>query len=1294
MEMFASKSLQVEGLLFGVCSPEEILATSVVEVTKSCIKAETGSVYDPRMGSAGADDEDALCPTCENTGRECPGHFGHIELAKPVVLFYKETVAWLKRCCHVCGTVGNEPRPFFFAPYSACDACGAQRPLVRLVDAHDPCAIRVTVRRKDGEPETMPPELILATLDRVRDSDVDRVLGRGKGSHVRFHPRRLVMTRMPVLPPCCRPNARQWPDGAMQDDNLSVFVSQIVKVNQRIKALEHDNPAVEGLVAQLRLKTLCFVDNTKGKVMHATNRKPMVGIKERIGKKGGLLRQNIMGKRRNQTGRSVVGPDGTLEVDEVGVPEAIADNLTVPVMVTPFNVSSLEAMMREGRVSSVEMRDGTVHRPSEWRPSHGDHMETADGYPLGRVTRPSYDARDPSVVLRSWKTGETVTRPPPFSWPKLEPGMTVTRCLVDGDPVALNRQPTLHRNSMLGMRVKRLPGKTIRLNLSVTSGFNMDFDGDEGNLYLPQGPQARSETMLLMNPKSVIMSARGPHAEVSLVQDGVLGCHLMSLNSAIPCPPEELAACLMEIHGCEGWDVRDVEKGATPRDLLSSVLPSTLTVDCGGGCRIESGKIVSGHLTKSAVKKIVRAVCLENGGDAAGKLVDKLQFLTNAWLSHRPFSVGYSDCLTERPEETVRMVADAVCAKILEAEAADDEDGVSVALCGARDRGQAVTCAALTPDNRMAVMSRAQSKGDMFNLTQIAGLLGQQYVGGSRPGKEIDGGRRSLPHYPRVWDSEQTTLKYESRGFVRSSFLKGLNPREVFFHAKSGREGMISTSQMTGVTGYAERKMVKLNEDLVSAYDGTVRDAMGNVVQFVYGGHGMDPQRCWSDGCPVNFKTLAEECSSQECSSQISGLRSPAVTSVEEASLLVPVGLCPGAPDPVRESLVLKHASVILKGAEEHPCEDHSAWRERVARSYAAAVLCPGEAVGVLCAQSIGAKQTQQTLDTFHKAGGWLDDAGSVPFGELLGLSQKPMRRQCVVPLKVDPSTPGDEVRDLVGCLFVRRDLLDLLAVRPSTATVGKTASLELDPVKCFELRISPADVAYAVAEKFPPPHFDVSVSSFGVTLSWSANYPVDNLFTGLFSVQVGGTPGVESYRLLRGRDGGWVAVTKGTNLGAFLCHPLADWERVRTDDVWDVYETLGLAAAKKRLYELMFSCVGDNLYPAHIKLLTDRMMRRGRPTPIDRYTMRTCEVGPLSRAAFEESLDILTGAGCTAETEHCAGAGARVAAGLPVRAGTGYMGLLCGKGFFDEPVVKVPEADGREYVDYSYSDDESFEWR
>ncbi|AAS18119.1 DNA-dependent RNA polymerase II largest subunit [Singapore grouper iridovirus] len=1249
---------RVNQLKFGLCSDEEIFAISTVEIDKPVLRPEQGSVYDPRLGLMGDEDPYVVCPTCEKGKDACPGHFGHIELAAPVVLFYKEAALWAKRCCHGCGALSAAPKAPALAAFSTCENCGYQHPLVRLLDAQDPSSVCIKARRKDGPPYDLDPSALGIIFDRVSDASVDRALGRGVGAHKRFHPRRLVLTKLPVLPPCCRPCVRQWPEGGVQDDDLSVFMSQIIKINNKIKNLPAQSELAPALIEQLRFKILCFVDNSKGKAMHTTNRKPMAGIKERLSKKTGILRQNIMGKRRNQTGRSVVGPDGTLKLNEVGVPEEIAKNLTVPERVTPFNLERLTRKLGTGEITSVTLADGTKLQQSEWSPEHGDYIETECGKELGRVTHPARTAALKNVVVRCHVTGRVKERGDEFEWPKLEPGMTVERVLEDGDSVALNRQPTLHRNSMLGMRVKRLPGKTIRLNLSVTAGFNMDFDGDEGNLYLPQGPQAIAETLTLMAPRNVMMSTRGPSAEVVLVQDAVLGAHLMSINRE-PSPRDERACCLLEALGIEGWDASTgpAAEATSPLGLLELLLPRDFNLKCKDAV-ITAGKIVKGHVTKKILKTIIKLLYLEYGEDAAAEFTDKVQFIVNKWLTCRPFSAGYVDCLPA-DDACAARIRSSVYGKFAQAETALTETDVCVALCGARDLGQNISKDSLAPDNRLAVMARAESKGDLFNLTQITGLLGQQYVSGARPGYEIENGRRTMPHYPRVWSQDQIGLKYESRGFIENSFLSGLNPQQVFFHAKSGREGMISTSQMTGVTGYAERKMVKLNEDMVAAYDGTVRDAMNNIVQFIYGGHGLDPQRCYSDGEPVNFERLAERLSAR-AEKNSSELVSPVSTETEALALL-PDFMCPGAPEPVRMAMMKSHADRVLRGSLANPCAPGlvETWKNIVSTSYVKAILNPGEAVGVLCAQSIGAKQTQQTLDTFHKAGGRLDSGGSRQFSELLNLSQKPKRRQCIVPLNVDPEDEGDKVRDAIGCQFVRRSLEDLLVKGPLVPKSDKSLILNLDMEKCFDLRIHPGAVAAAVEQKFPPPHFTVQVRACCVVLKWQNNCPISNLLASLMAVQVGEMPGIESYRLCKDLKNRWVAVTNGSNLKAFLAHPMTITAEVLSDDIWDVYKTLGLVAAKKRLHEMMTGCVGDNLHSAHIKLLVDRMMRRGRPTPIDRYTMRTCEVGPLSRAAFEESLDILTGAGSSAETELCKGAGARVVAGLPVKMGTGYMDLI-----------------------------------
>jgi DNA-directed RNA polymerase beta' subunit len=158
----------------------------------------------------------------------------------------------------------------------------------------------------------------------------------------------------------------------------------------------------------------------------------------------------------------------------------------------------------------------------------------------------------------------------------------------------------------------------------------------------------------------------------------------------------------------------------------------------------------------------------------------------------------------------------------------------------------------LSPNNNYISTVKSGSKGDFFNIAQITGLIGQQNLKGQRVPLFLNHGKRSLPHYP--FKAISPEMEYESRGFVSSSFIKGMNPREFYFHSTTGREGVSDTAMGTATSGYIQRRIIKLTEDMRIQYDGSVRDVTGRVYQMAYDDSGFDPIHT------VNVKGTQESC--------------------------------------------------------------------------------------------------------------------------------------------------------------------------------------------------------------------------------------------------------------------------------------------------------------------------------------------------------------------------------------------------------------------------------------------------
>lgn len=497
-----SQITNVNNIQFGILSSAEIEKMSVCEINKPTLAVEEGSVYDPRLGCV---DNNSLCETCDENIWKCTGHFGHINLQIPIILFFKQTVNMLKIFCFNCSRLlckeevlrlqnvhGYEKIIEYVAnKISFCGRCSAPHPEIRFDITENKIMAQHKLKTEKTIRQLLPIK-IKQIFDNIPDEDV-AILGVDPKM---FHPRNLVLEKFPVIPTCCRP--RMITPDNVSDDDLSISLVEIIKNNKILEKGNLSPEKYEKVCADIKFRTLTYCDNSRGKAIHNTNHKPMTGIKERITKKTGHVRQNLMGKRGDKTGRTVVGPDTTLRLNEVAIPEEIANILTIPEYVTPFNIEFLSELVNTpGKASVVIKKNGmrlsisTAIIKRGTLLNHGDVVE--------RIVRNGEIKKHVVTNCKmELKQGDVIKRPidPPTESAqmdqsfkilplilpekknlKLDIGDKVERYLKDGDYILLNRQPTLHRNSMQGMKVLIKPGRTIRLNLSIVTGFNMDFDG-------------------------------------------------------------------------------------------------------------------------------------------------------------------------------------------------------------------------------------------------------------------------------------------------------------------------------------------------------------------------------------------------------------------------------------------------------------------------------------------------------------------------------------------------------------------------------------------------------------------------------------------------------------------------------------------------------------------------------------------------------------------------------------------------------------------------------------------------
>lgn len=874
----------VQEIQFGLFSPEEIKNMSVCHIEypetmdEQRNKPREKGLNDPKLGSI---DRSVMCGTCGESMLECPGHFGHIEFAVPVfhVGFVTKIKRILETVCHNCGKIlldesvpafahavrMRDPKRRFDAvsrlckakmncePDDAPDDSGAfgdnpKDDLKKTKRSHGGCGNLQPTIRKDGlkltgtwtwpkeadteqkiEKRVITPQMALNIFRNISTYDLARM-----GLNADYaRPEWMILTVLPVPPPAVRPSVSV--DGTNQgmrsEDDLTYKLSDIVRANSNVRRAEQEGSpqhVISEFIDLLQFHVATYMDNDiagQPKALQKSGR-PIKSIRARLKSKEGRLRGNLMGKRVDFSARTVITGDPNLSLDEVGVPRSIAKILTFPETVNAFNIDRLQQLVRNG--------------PNE--------------HPGAK-----YVIRDTNerIDLRHHKRAGEI---------QLQYGYKVERHIVDGDVIIFNRQPSLHKESMMGHRVRVMPYSTFRLNLSVTSPYNADFDGDEMNLHVPQSHETRAEVMnLCMVPLNIVSPQRnGPL--MGIVQDTLCGIYKMCRRDVFM-TKDQVMNILMWVPDWDGVLPPPVIIKPRPRwtgkQIISLVLPAGLNLVRGdaegmntlndNGLMVHGGELMYGLFSKKSVGAsgggVIHIIYNEKGWEAAVNFFNGAQRVVNYWLLHNGFSIGVGDTVPD--EKTAEGITAAVneqkveVAKITELATANTlealpgmnvretfESRVSKALNSARDNAGDRTEKSLKDLNNAIQMARSGSKGSAINISQMTAVVGQQSV----EGKRIPFGfkYRTLPHFTK------DDYSPESRGFVENSYLRGLTPSEFFFHAMAGREGLIDTAVKTAETGYIQRRLVKALEEVMAKYDGTVRNSLGDIVQFVYGEDGLD----------------------------------------------------------------------------------------------------------------------------------------------------------------------------------------------------------------------------------------------------------------------------------------------------------------------------------------------------------------------------------------------------------------------------------------------------------------------
>ena len=1380
----SSQTESIVGIQFGVFSPDEITRRSVVEITTyNTQEGKIGGLADPRMGVL---ENGKLCRSCGLNNHKCPGHFGHYKLARPVyyIQFYKKVLDILRCCCIKCGKLllnketsksikrskgENRWKAVLAASklITRCgertdDGCGARQP--DKYNDEDICRI-VAVWKGMGEGEGdnkkplerfLEPEYVYRLLRRISDEDVD-FMG---FSHMWCRPDWMMCTVLAIPPPQVRPSVLQ-DNNQRSEDDLTQKLIDIIKTNEELGkkiAKGAKKKAIDEWTTLLQYHIATLVDNDIPGVAQSAQRsgRPLKSLQQRLGTKEGRIRNNLQGKRVEFSARSVITPDPNISVEELGVPLKVAMNLTFPERVTAFNISRLYAMIQNG----------------------------PDRYPGAKSIQRGDQGR--MISLKHVNTKAV----------QIAEGDVVNRHLLDGDPVLFNRQPSLHRMSMMCHRVRVLPYSTFRLNVSVTKPYNADFDGDEMNMHVPQSVEAATELREIAAVPKQLIGPRLSKPLVSIVQDTLVGVnrltrpteffskrefmnllvHSKRWDGQIPDPvktdpvplwsgQQVVSALLPAVYMAMGnkmWD-SDKAKASDPDNMKNYVI-------------IKNGIIEQGVMDGDIFDKaLIHILYNDFSPEMTVDFIDSLQAVVATYLQNSGFSVGLSDLIADGGTlgtiaTDMNQLKDQIESLQLQvhmglfdnASGRTNQDEFEGRVFQTLDKviGAAgkTGLKSLAANNRMVNMVKCGSKGADLNIAQMIALLGQQSIEGKRIAYGFQD--RTLPHFKRYDDGA------EARGFIESSFVKGLSPAEFFFHAMTGREGLIDTAVKTADSGYMQRQLVKTMEDLMVHHDGTVRDAGGLIVQFAYGDDATSATKI--ENQPIGIGSMSDDDIAAFAAgvpsahlAQLARDRDMLIANVWSgrldktvqsavhlprliANAVVQMNLqAPGEqPDP--NAVTVDHVLAAIASIHERTRPDNALWgallrfhlnpaslirlgfttpsfdwlAEQIVIKHMKSWVAPGEMAGIIAAQSLGEPTTQMTLNTFHLSGVAAKSGmtrGVPRLKELLKVTQNPKATSLTIYMRPDLRSSKEDARRLTQELEFTT-LKDLVTVSriyydpPATTVVAEDAEwlkffgefdaaqapmspwvirLELDREKMFNKNITMYDIAFVLNTSTP---MDLRYTDHNATqlifrmrllIDPKEKRPLDDLTLVkqlqnkiLTQTMVRGLPGIKSvsFREAKGEmvektaSGKHESVTEfvldtlGTNFLDVMIHPDVDGYRLISNHVHDIYDNLGVEAARAILFREIFGLF-EQAAPVnyrHVAILCDALTNRGRLMSADRIGVnKKGKIGPLAKASFEQTEDIMLRAALFGEMDPVTGVSANIMTGQPIQGGTSFSQVL-----------------------------------
>ena len=1036
--------LYSQQIQFGVFSSSDISKLSTIECVNRDLYDEHKQPvpYGPIDLKLGVNQKNYVCHTCGKKIDLCPGHFGYIRLHLPIfhIGFFKAIIDILRCICKNCGRIllrdedKEKYRPILrkkklsslkrkglfkeicdlCRKVKICQYCGAYNGTVKHIPGTDATIIIHEINKNDmidslkikydsamllfKEMENSLNNQNNKFSEELTSNKVYELFKKIPKDDIVFfdmdienaEPVDLLLQYVLVPPLPIRPTV-QMGTSATNEDDLTIKIKEMIHLNKYIKMnINEGHGNTYKLIEDLNLlqSTHAYYINsdTKGINKNIVGNKPIRSLTTRLKGKTGRFRGNLSGKRVDFTGRTVISPDPNLQIDQVGVPELMAKLLTYPEKVTETNINELKKLILNGP---------TVHPGALYVTSGENRVHLA------------YTNR--KKVCDELKIGDIVERH-----------------MLNRDVILFNRQPSLHRLSIMAFHVKVLPWRTLRFNESVCTPFNADFDGDEMNIHLPQTEEARAEALHLMGVLENMQTPKNAEPLIASTQDFLTTFYLVTqkdffldrthffeyisyfgdANERIDVPPPTI------FKPKELWTGKQlfslllrpnrkskvvINLDAKARNFSRKFKTDEFRCPNDGFVIIRNSELLCGNIDKATIGNgskngIVFALLKDNNKKICAKVLTRISKFSARWITNYGMSFGISDVIPRADliEQKEKLVDESYRAsdeqialyndgKIQLKPGLNAEQSLESALNGilseVRETIGGYLRSILPKSNSALIMAVCGSKGSDINLCQMIACLGQQIVNGNRMSNGFT--NRTLPHF------EEYSKYPAAKGFVRHSFYDGLSATEFFFHTVGGREGLVDTAVKTAETGYMQRRLMKALEDITVQYNNVVTISSGEIIQFIYGDDGIDPM-CTDTGDKIVYLPRLMNL----IKSFYPKHRNDEVLTEEQIEKIVDDEISKTPIHPLSENFINDIKSffdekIKLIRTSKADIKIENLYNGICCFTYSQirnffrilwiklmkARVSPGEAVGAVAGQSIGEPGTQMTLKTFHFAG-------------------------------------------------------------------------------------------------------------------------------------------------------------------------------------------------------------------------------------------------------------------------------------------------------------------------------------